>query len=453
MIIFVLVTLLQWVMGFGALGTMRTVMPRSMSVPLALIIGMFLHTAIFFCVDFFNLGMSQLMMTMTAILGVALTHVWWPRVRTFYDDLFKKPTFSLQLYDVVVLGVGLTIGYYVVWAAWYWPVTPFDAMAGIDLVARETVEEGTIVNRVFTEPSLAGRLSNQPFYAPFAMLMQVMYRLIGFTYGQVWLGVMAIAFSWFLWAAYRRVCQPFIANILWLMTILTPELLGYTYLLQTDYANAVFIASGVIMMALTLERDDVSALGASAILLAAGCWSRTETILLVGLGLLAVAPLLFKRYGTRSTLSFLGIAGGASFLMFAVWNLFFLQVYLPVRPDTLQELTGFDAARFISVVGDTFNNVILDKGLWAASFLIFAVIIVADLVVKRSMSSKTTLLWIVMIWFGLEVVGTIFTAAVVEQTLRRGIFKLIPLMFFYVAASPLIGQWGRAIQQWQMGRK
>lgn len=452
MIIFVLTVLLQWIMGFGAIGSLNTKLPRSVSVPLALIVGMFIHTVLFFSVDLWNLGMSQTMLTVTGIAGVILTHTWWSRVRVFYDDLFKKPVFTLQLYDVVAIGMGLTVGYYVVWAAWYWPVTPFDAMAGIDLVARETVEQGTIVNRVFTEPVLVGRLSNQPFYAPFAMLMQVMYRLIGFTYGQVWLGVMAIAFSWFLWSAYRTVCQPFIANVLWLLTILTPELLGYTYLLQTDYANAVFVASGAMLLAMSLERDDVSAYGVAALLFAAGCWSRTESILLVTLGLLATMPLLVKKHGVMNAIKYVGVAGVLSFLFFAVWNLFFIQVYLPVRPDTASELIGFDPGRFISVVGNTFSNVILDKGLWAASFLVFAIIFVVNLVMTRTMGSLTTLIWIVMIWLGLEIVGTIFAAAVVEQTLRRGIFKLIPLMFYFVAAAPIVARWGQRITTWQMGR-
>lgn len=452
MIIFVLVVLLQWIMGFGALGSLNTRLPRSVSVPLALIVGMFVHSVLFFSIDLWNLGMSQSMMTVTAIAGVLITHAWWPRVKTFYDDLFKKPVFTLQLYDVVAIGMGLTAGYYVVWAAWYWPVTPFDAMAGIDLVARETVEQGTIVNRVFTDPTLAGRLSNQPFYAPFAMLMQVMYRLIGFTYGQVWLGVMAIAFSWFLWSAYRTVCQPFIANVLWLLTILTPELLGYTYLLQTDYANAVFVASGAMLLAMSLERDDVTAYGVAALLFAAGCWSRTETILLVTLGLLAILPLLVKKRGVKDAFTYVAIAGAVSFALFALWNLFFIQVYLPVRPDTISELTGFEIGRFFTVVGDTFSNVIFDKGLWAASFLLFAVIALANIIVTRKVGSMATLAWIVMIFLGLEIVGTIFTAAVVEQTLRRGIFKLIPLMFFFVATAPLVARWGQRITAWQTGR-
>lgn len=447
--------LLQLLAGFGMMACTNTRLPKAMTVPLALLVGMFLHSVLLFVVDLFGLGLSFSMLMTSGITAAVASHVWLDRTRQFYQWLFSNVRFTLRLYDVVVLGYALSIGYYVVWAAWFWPVTPFDAMAGIDLVAREAVNQGTINNRVFTDPSLTGFLSNQPFYAPFAMIMQVMYRLVGFMYGQVWLGITAVAASWFFWSALRQVVHPFIANILWMLLILTPELLGYTYLLQTDYLNAVYFASGVLLVMLSSQQDQSSTqqtLGLAALMFAGACWSRTETVLLVALGLLATMAVWRMESLKREKLTFLLAAAGLSITAFAVWNGYYLQSVLPVRPDTAAELIGFSVSRFVDVSSAMITNVLADTGLWGLAFLLFVAMLAANAVIKRSLGNHLLLAWIVATLLGLLVVGTIFSAAIVEQTLRRGVFKLLPLMFLYVAALPLVQEWGKQLGNWEKGK-
>lgn len=448
----ILILCLDVLMGLGILALTKTRLPRSMSLPLSVLLGMFAHSMLVFLIEFTGLGIGRYTMIGAAVIGVVGLNAWWTRVAPFYKTLLKRPQFTLSMSDVIVIVAGCSVGYYVLWATWYWPVTPFDAMAGIDLVARQTIGEGTIVNRVFTDESLKGHLSNQPFYAPFAMLMQVIYRLIGYGFGQVWLGVASLSFSWFMWSALRQTVHPFIANLLWLMMIVTPEFLGYTYLLQTDYINAAFLASGVVLMVMSLERSSVSALGVSAVLFAAACWSRTETIGLVLIGIIAVLPMMARQLGSRKAVRYAIIALASSFATFILWNGVFVQLFLPVSPDASQELVLFDGARLVEVVSDTFTNVIFDVGLWGLTFILFAVTLVGSILWKRGVGSIATLLWIGAIFIGLEIVGIVFTAAVVEQTLRRGIFKLIPLVFMFVAAAPLLQEMSSRLLKWEGAR-
>lgn len=452
-----LVLLLQLLTGMGVIACTNTRLPKSMVIPLGLLVGMFVHSMAFFGVDLIHWGLSFPTMIASGMLTAVASHCWIHRVREFYSWLFSNYTFSLRMYDVVALGFALTTGYYVVWAAWFWPVTPFDAMAGIDLVAREAVNQGTINNRVFTDASLAGFLSNQPFYAPFAMLMQVMYRLLGFGYGQVWLGVMAIAASWCFWSVLRQYSHPFVANILWLLLILTPEFLGYTYLLQTDYLNAVYFSLGVMLLVMSVSnatKDQASykALPLAAILLAGACWSRTETILLVGIGLAACLVLWqvqsFKKEKLTFMLSTVSLCGLAFFL----WNGYYLQSVLPVRPDTASELVGFSTSRFVEVTSSTFSNVVADAGLWGIAFILFTAMLLVNVFVKRNAGNIMLLAWIIAALLGLLIVGTVFSAAIVEQTLRRGMFKLLPLLFLYIAALPIVQEWGLRLQQWEKGK-
>ena len=452
-----LLLILQILTGMGVMACTNTRLPKAMVVPLGLLVGMFVHSVAFFGVDLIHWGLSFPTMVASGTLTAVASHCWIRRGREVYSWLFSNPAFTLRMYDVVALGFAVTTGYYVVWAAWFWPVTPFDAMAGIDLVARETVYQGTINNKVFTDASLAGFLSNQPFYAPFAMLMQVMYRLLGFAYGQVWLGIMAVAASWCFWSVLRLYTHPFVANILWLLLIFTPEFLGYTYLLQTDYLNAVYFSLGVMLLVMSVSdavenRATYKTLPLSSIMLAGACWSRTETIILVGIGLIACLALWQAQSFKKERLTFMLGTAMLCGIAFFMWNGYYLQSVLPVRPDTASELVGFSASRFVEVVSSTLSNVVADTGLWGIAFILFAAMLLVNVIAKRNVGNLMLLAWIVAALLGLLVVGTVFSAAIVEQTLRRGMFKLLPLLFLYIAALPIVQEWGLRLQQWEKGK-
>ncbi len=445
--------LTQLISGLGLLAATNTRMVKSAVIPLAILLGMFAHTVAMFALQLVNVPLT---LTSTLLSGAGcaiLCNVLIARTSSFLTWFMREPHFNIKMYDLVVIGFAASVGYIVVWASWYWPVTPFDAMAGIDLVARHTVAEGNIVNRVFTDPSLAGNLSNQPFYAPFAMLMQVMYRLIGFEYGQVWLGIVAVCFSWFMYSTLRQYCHPFIANALWLLFILTPEMLGYTYLLQTDYLNAVFFAAGAILLLMHLDSEKNATLFASIVFFAAACWSRTETVAIVGLSLLFVVPVLWKRLGSKATIKYAVQTMVVCVVIFALWHVLFFRHYLPVYPDSSAELVGFSFEKFLNVISSTFSNVIFDKGLWGAAFVLFTGFVVVDAVYMRKFNNATVLLVIAAVFVGLVFIGTVFSSAVVAQTLRRGVFKIIPLMFVYVASTTTMKYFSDRLLSWEQTKK
>ncbi len=443
---------LQFVAGLATLGALRLEMQRSMSVPVALLVGTFLHSLVFFGCELLHIPMSTQSMLFSAVVVAAVPHIWWKNVTTFYGRLLAKPTWTLTLYDVVTLGVIGYVTFIAVWASWYWPVTPFDAMAGIDFVAKQTVEEGTIVNRVFTDPSLAGHLSNQPFYAPFSMLLQVMYRLIGFAYGQVWVSIIAISLGWIVWTALRQLIHPFIADLLFVLYVLTPEMLGYTYIVQTDLINAAYYASAAIFLWQAIEKKQQPYLWLAMNLLCGACWSRSESILLVGFGLIGTITFIAKKWSWRFALTYCAIAGVGCLVVFGLWHLLFFYHYLPVHPTTSEQIIGFDVQRFVHVVWSTLTTVIADTALWAATFVLFGVAFVVNLLMNRSVSPVLLLIWIGATFLGLWIVGTVFSAAIVEQTIRRGIFKVIPLIFVYVAGTELLQRASRRLTQWEAGR-
>lgn len=440
----IMLIVLQWLGGLGITSLFSVKLSRPILLPLALLLGIAAHNILFFVVgQLLGMGFSTTVVFLTAGIVAVGTNAAIRLSKTFYSNLFSKPRFTLQMHDIVVLGSIWTLTYIVGWASWYWPVTPFDAMAGIDLVARQAVQEGTINNRVFYDPSLHGFLSNQPFYAPFAMINQIIYRVLGFESGQVWLFVIAFTFSWFMWSSLRSIVHPFIANILWLFLLLTPEMLGYTYLLQTDYLNAAYVASGAMVLYFAVTQKNVSLLVPGSILFAGGCWSRTETIGILAIPMLFALPIMIRTFGKKTALFDTVITGAGSIVIWGLWHVLFFSV-LPQTPNRTTELLQFSFEKFSTVVYTTFTNVLLNGQLWGIVFPLLAITIVSEIIAistgwqkSREYKPLIIFIWIVGIFLGLEIIGTVFASAVVEQTLRRGMFKIVPLAFAFVAASTI----------------
>lgn len=452
-LLLMVILLMQWIIGLGVVGAIGHRLERQTLLPLSLLIGMFLHSLSLFCAQLIGIPLSLQTMLTAGTVTMLLPLARFSTVLSTLAGLFDAPRIRPTLYDVVIAGFVGYVGYMIIWASWYWPVTPFDALAGIDLVARYAAKDGMIANQVFTDPSLHGQLSNQPFYAPFAMLMQVMMKLIGYPYTQIWVSILAVCFWWFVWSTLRRQVHPLLAGVLLVLFVLTPEMLGYSYILQTDFANAAFFTIGCVMLARAIDDKQIAGVFISALAFAGACWSRTETPLLVMLVGAVALPQMLRVFGPRK-----GLLGAAcvlvmSALTFGLWNIVFFNSYLPVRPSTSEQLRGFDFGRFADVIASSWSSVISSTELWGWIVWLFLLVVVVDLIVNRRISQQILIGCIVATMFGLFVVGTIFSAAIVEQTLRRGMFKVIPLMVIAIAGSGIVSSASSALYSWEAGRK
>ena len=448
----VITLLLQLVSGLGVIALLRPRITRSVAIPSAVLIGMFMHTLVLFACALASIEITRSLGMISAVVAAVLPNLAWPRVSKSYGEWSAMPKWTLSLADIVSLGFASYLAYAAFWAAWYWPVTPFDAVVGIDLVAKTAVEDGTLVNRVFTDPFLSQHLSNQPFYAPFAMFLQVIYRLMGYASGQMWVPIVAVCFMWFTWVELRRTLHHVLANVLWLLLLLTPEMLGYTYLVQTDYLNAAMFVPGVLLLWRAIREDDRGSMWLSTVFFAAACWSRTDAIILVELGLIASLPLVARASSWKRATQTFVVQSVIMGVVFALWHVLYFNAYLPVRPSTSDQLLGFDLARALTVSTSLFTNVIADVDYWGWVFLVFPVVLIADIVRQRKIETPMLLVWIGALLVGFIVIGTIFSAAIVEQTLRRGIFKLVPLVVLAMAGTQLLQTASRYLTNWEAGR-
>lgn len=457
---FFFIVALETLAGLAVLGRFGVRTSRPMLLASSAILGMFLHTFLLFLTQLFSVPISTTSVIGTILAGVVLAHVPPRSLIPLYKHVFARPRWTLSMYDIVALCIGAYLLYISVWATYYWPVTPFDSMAGIDLVAKTAVKEGTLNCSIYRDPILAGHLSNQPFYAPFAMLEQVITRSVGFPFGQVWLAVLSISFYVFMFAFLRERIHPFIANILWIFFIMIPEFYGYSLLMQTDFANAVFYSMGGIFMILAVEQQDRALLWTSTAFLAGAAWSRSESFLLVGIMMLIMLPWIIRTFPHKKAFTWVAVSGVIVLAVFAVWHMLWFRVFLPVRPDSGSELIAFDMSRFLEVTSMLFRKVVFDVGYWGMTFYAFFALIIVDLafILVVSLLGKRVkgpsifpIVWTSATFYMLLVVGTVFSSAVVDQTLRRGLFKVLPFLYMFMASTAILQYASKKLRTWELG--
>ena len=241
-------------------------------------------------------------------------------------DIVSLRDFTFHLYEIPFFILLAYLLFISVWKCFYYPNIPFDTMVGSDMVAKAAVMEGTLDNSIFNDflPQIS-TLSNQPYYAPFTMLMQVIFLALGGLFGKVWLSVLVIAFWLFLYFELRHYIHPILAGILIIIAFYSPEMFAYTYLVQTDYANAIFFVAGVSMFNRYLKEEGKGYFWAAAILFGLATWTRTETVFFLPL----ITVLIALKDGIKKAIFQSVLFGLFSVVLVLLWNYLFLGGMVP----------------------------------------------------------------------------------------------------------------------------
>lgn len=364
---------------------------------------------------------------------------------------FKAIRFTLGVADILPFLVIIFFSIVPVWRSYYFPPYSYDSMLGIDLIAKYAVRDGSISgSELFkTLLPLTKRYDNQLFYAPYAMLMQVVTRGIGIDFGQVWLGLLSFFFNLYFYAIARKHAHAAVAFFALLFVLFVPEFFAYTFILQTDYSNAVFFFIGAYYFYEYHQERGNTSLILACLGMFFACWSRTETIFFIPFGSLWLLVAAYRKLKAitpeliRAPFFFSFIPALAVFL----WSVLYKNLYLP---DTvsLGEQIQLKSGNLAAMVGQHFqemNEVVIFKmDYWNYTVLLF--LIASFIGLSLSVYRKALphggvfLFWILVIYVGFHLLLLMFPAVNIPFTFRRGFFKLIPLMGFYFVLGD-IGRW------------
>jgi hypothetical protein len=451
--ILVLLILLQGAIGFGIIRRVPGFRPVQ-TLSLSLLAGLPASSVLVIAIDLVGVRLTAPAIIAVLILGAILLNLGAAgRTRAALNGPWPKLA-SLRACEVVFLLLIAGFAATSLWQCIRLPVIARDMTVGADLVAKYAILEGRINSSIFTGEALRGQLSNQPYYAPFTMLMQIAYRLAGAPFGQIWLSVLFLPFLVYIYSRLRDRTHPLLAGFLVLSLTTVPLMVSYSYLLNTDFPNALFFGLGALFLHDSRTTRSPALLVLGSLFMAFACWSRSDTIVYVVPGMLLIpaghAWITSRRISWRSTVKPAGASLLAPVLLFLLWHLIYLRWIFPDAPRVAALASGAEGRELLATIGGV--AALLDAhDLYGTILYLFGATLVVNAAVFRDRGGATLLAWVAILLVGFVAVVQIFPAAYVESTVKRGFFKLFPIMIAYMGESRLFAFFSRKLENWESG--
>ena len=388
---------------------------------------------------FFNIGLGTIIIT-ASLLSYLLVK------RSF------KFTFSwakVSVYDWIAYLIVLFFGIISIWRTFYYPPYSYDSTIGIDLLAKYAVSDLSISDsRLFQEllPFYKG-YTNQLFYAPFVALMQILTQSIGIDYGQIWLGYFSMFFGFFFYSVIKENNHPAFAMLGLLSMLFVPEFFAYSFILQTDYSNAIFFFLGVYFFGKYIEKPNHQPYFVLSIVgMFFACWSRSETIFFIPFGSLF---LLIKYYQRNKSINLKAFYQPVIFTLIPLvavilWSFVYIKLYLPNEIDLGKQIDPDFSKPIFQLIQENIekmNNIVIFQDVyWNYTVTLFLIFLLLSLIFsfflsKNKLYNYSSIFWLFTLYLSFHILLLVFPAVSIENTFRRGFFKLTVLMSFYIGSN------------------
>lgn len=381
------------------------------------------------------------------ILNIKQTKV----VRLELPKLYELPFY------IVFIGLAVTS----VWRCYYYPPTPRDVLTGTELIAEYTVRERTMINSAFSVDLRLNDFVNNIFKSPYLTSLQVIYKLLVQPFGQLWLSVLFLSFTTWLFTIIRERVHPFIACVLLLIYFAVPDLFAYSYIILYDYSNMVFFFAGFYFLIKYMESLRINEVLWVALLFGFATYVRSETMLLAALTTPVIAFILYKRKVAIKTIALsAGIVVAGPLVFNFITSSIFVKNFIPVPFHISNYITHnfFDIPLlFTKLTEITTGLIFTPKGteVFAHFYIFFLVVLAADLIWPRRFNNEAKMaLWgIAIVYVGLALLGFLIPSNTLLNSTKRGLFKLLPLMIFYMANSGILQRLSEYLKRKEAGIK
>lgn len=452
-----LLAVMQFFTGIGLLGFFRVKIKPGLYFPLCLLLGV----AVFSVVPFL-LQLITLPLTSTNIFLALLATCLWLNVQSKRNSeelrrMIRQSRFRFNLYDIPFLLIVTLVVLISVWRCYYLPPTPRDLTSGAEVIAEYAIKEKTMINSVFT---VNLETTNNQFKPPFIASLQIIYKYAGFPFGQIWLSSIFISVLIFLYHALCRHLHRLPAGLLLIFFLAIPEMFAYTFMALFDYSNAVFFFLSCYFLIEYFKRRQTNYIILAGLLMGIATYIRSETLILAGL----ILPLILwhhwrRKNGLKKIVTAVAWFLVPAILFYALSITLYFNFYLPVKYD-VQGLVNNNLLnlrplweRFIAMN----KQLIFSKdgiGYYAYFFFIFLLVLLADLFIsyKLNRNSRNWLFVVLVVYLGMPVLGYLLPLLDIDNSTKRGLFKIFPLMLLYMGTSTVMKILSIRIRRWEKGR-
>jgi len=475
---FILLLLCFLASGYGILSFFDLRLKAVYTITLSLLLGLALASFIPFLLQLLYIEISPL--SVFGCLGLAAVLLNTRVLGRMRKEGFgwiraslPRLRFELKPYEIpywVVIGFLIFVS---VWRAYYLPPTSRDALSGPEAIADIAVREHTLINSFFGIDLWS---TNNQFKSPFLISLQVIYKMAGFPFGQIWLSVVFISITVFLYNVLKERLHPLIAGLLLLLFVMTPEMYAYTFMILYDYSNMVFFFLSVYFLFAWMGggslRQDESVPGETAgdrgggssrqfhfaaLLMGIATYIRSETL---ALALLFIPLILLVQRRRKLPVKQLLIADVLfllpSLIGYYLPSQLYIKYYLPVHYDIGGLLNDHLSSLqpLFQRYGDIVTRLMAGEfavHLWGYFFYLAAILFAAEAIVLRRFNreARNWLYAIVVLYLGLGALGWLLPMMNLNETTKRAMFKMLPLVLLYLANNGLLIRLSEAISRWE----
>ena len=451
-----LLGLLQMIIGVGLLSLFRIQLRTIFFFALAVLIGVAVFSFVPFVLQLLYVPITSFTVFGTLLLIALLLNIR-PLTNAKHLKTFILPTkVGIKLYEIPFLLVTGFIVFLSVWRCFYLPPAPFDAISGGELIAEYAIKEKTMINSAFAvEPN------GNTLKPAFLTSLQVIYKMAGFPFGQVWLSNVFICFIVILHHLLSRNVHRLLAWLLLLMFISIPEMFGYTYMALYDYTNAVFFFLSIYFLVEFFQTQQRNFFWLSATLMSIATYTRPEMpVLIVMLLPMAIYNKLKEKVSIWRSMKICIEFGLPSLLVYLLSVTIYINFYLPQEYSVAEQVNPNVwnvSSAFNSIAKASSNLIFSKKGIEYYSYFIyiFLTLVLAELIFKRKLNreAKNYLYSIAVVFLAYPLLNHLLPGLTIENSVKRGYFKMFPLMLMYMSCNHFLSTLSDKIEKWEMTSK
>jgi Dolichyl-phosphate-mannose-protein mannosyltransferase len=459
LVAFVLLLVLFLVSGFGLLHLFGLRLKAAYTVSLSLLLGVALASFLPFVLQLFYIDLTGVSiftcLTLAAValvipVGLSLRKEGWASYRR---SLFPAPVrvYSYEVPFLMIIGFFILVS---VWRCYYLPPTSRDALSGPEAIAEIAVREHTMINSFFNVDLWS---TNNQFKSPFLISLQLIYKLAGFPFGQIWLSIIFTSFTVFVYNALKEKVHPILAGLLLLIFFMTPEMYAYTFMILYDYSNMVYMFLGLYFLFGYFQNGVNRYFYFAGVLIGIATYIRSETLALL---LLFLPPILLAQRREKLSLKKAALAD----LLFFIPSLvgyylptqLYIKHYLPVHYDVGGLINNHltNLSPLFQRYSDIVTRLLVSEfaiHLWGYIFYLTFILFVAEAVLFRRFTrdARNWLYAFAALYLGLGVLGWLLPMMNLNETTKRAMFKMLPVAIFYLANNQLLLRLSQSITRWE----
>jgi hypothetical protein len=430
-----------------------------LSISASVLLGIAIYSLIPFFMELLHIRLTGVNIFIAiALFTIVLSLIKIKRLLANFNTLRKEISFRLKLYELPFVAVIAFMIFVSAWRCFYYPPTPRDLTSGAEVIAEFAVKEKTMVNSLF---NVNLESTNNQFKPPYLTCLQIIYKYAGFPFGQIWLSSIFLFFIIFLYHGLSVRLHKILVGSLLIFFIAIPEMYAYTIMALFDYSNAVYLfLAFYFLFEYFFAEQKLNRLLFSSLLLGISVYIRSETLVLGAFAALYLflLQLLKNKKGFKHSFiqAFIFMAIPVFFYVLSIT--IYINRYLPQQYNIGGLLNNnlFDITPFFTRLSEMNTQLIFGENntyMYGYFFYLFIILFLVELIFFRGFTreGKRWLVATLIIFLGLPFLGYLLPLLDLNNSTKRGLFKIFPLMLLYFSCNQFLMK--ASDKLWKLERK